>query len=103
MQYLEGIATLRFSFTVVAELIYYQFQDGKYEDYKYSNECQLLLNAAKSFCTYFTDESGPGMFLAKQLARQYGITFLKKLMNDPNMQWIVPKTLNQANEVRYKL
>lgn len=98
LQYLEGIAVLRYSFTVIAELIHCQFHKEN-EEIIYSSECQLLINMAKSFCADTTDDSGPGVFLAKQLARQYGVTFLKNVTNNPSMQWIIPKNLRQSNEV----
>ena len=98
-KYLEGVALLRYSFTVVAELIHSQFCNDNGE-LSYDTEYQLLLNMAKIFCSNFTERSGPELFLAKQIGRQYGITFLKKLSNDPNMQWIIPKNFGQAKEVR---
>ena len=68
----------------------------------YTYESQLLLDVAKRRCInniINADNSGPGVFLVKQLARQYGVSFLTNLTSDQTMQWIVPHHLQRSNEV----
>lgn len=97
-EYLEGIAMLRYSFTIIAEIIYNLYQEGKIENIK----CDLplpLINKAKTFLSQYPDSSSSGVFLAKQIARKYGITFLTKAINDPSMQWIIPASVYQSMKV----
>ena len=90
LEFLEEVATLRHSFTITAELIYYQHHHGK-RNQTYAS-CQLL-DTIRKFCLNATDVYGSRIFLAKLLARNYGISFLYNVTEDHNMQWIIPKTL----------
>lgn len=92
IKYLEGVAKLRYSFTVVAELIYYKH----HEDDTYIDNSQRLLDMAKTFCCDATDDYGSGVFLAKQIARKYGLSFFNKLIEDPGMMWLVPKKFTEV-------
>ena len=105
LQYLEGIAKLRYAIIVMAELLYYKhgtsIEDEGSQSY-YTNDTELLLDIAKQCCnddTLNTDNAGPAVFLVKQLARQYGISLLTNLTSDQTMQWIVPDHLQRSNEV----
>ena len=105
LQYLEGIAKLRYAIIVMAELLYYKhgtsIEDEGSQSY-YTNDTELLLDIVKSCCnddSLNTDNAGPAVFLVKQLARQYGVSFLTKLTSDQTMQWIVPHHLQRSNEV----
>ena len=103
VQYLEGIAKLRYSLTVVAELLQYQHnREGGY----FTHEAHLLLDSAKKFCElkddiFNTDDTGPAVFLVKQIARQYGVTFLTDLISNQTMEWVVPTNLRRSNEVTH--
>ena len=108
LQYLEGIAKLRYAIVIVVELLYCQHgastREGRNQGY-YTHETQLLLDVTKRCCIndiINTDNSGPGVFLVKQLARQHGISFLTNLTSDQTMQWIVPHHLQRSNEVVIK-
>ena len=91
LEILEEVATLRYSFTITAELMYYQHHHGK-RDQTYAS--RQLLDMIKNFCLNATyDVYGSSIFLAKLLARNYGISFLYNLTEDHNMQWVIPKTL----------
>ena len=102
LQYLEGIAKLRYAIVVVAELLHCQHGASSRHQSYYTYETQLLLDATKRCCNndiINTDNSGPGVFIVKQLARQYGVSFLTNLTSDQTMQWIVPHHLQRSNEV----
>ena len=104
-QYLEAIAKIRYAFVIVAELLHCQYEassrGGRSQSY-YTHETQLLLEVTKNCCvddTLNTDNSGPAVFLVKQLARQYGVSFLTNLTSDQTMRWIIPHHLQRSNEV----
>ena len=102
LQYLEGIAKLRYAIVVVVELLHCQHGASSRQQGYYTHETQLLLDVANTCCSddiVNTDNSGPAVFLVKQLARQYGISFLTNLTSDQTMQWIVPHHLQRSNEV----
>lgn len=102
LDYLEGVSLLRYSLTVVAELIYYQYSNNESERITYTHQSQLLLDMARKCCSEFDsneDETGPGVFLVKQIARQYGVAFLTQLTSEANMQWVIPHNLRHSDDV----
>lgn len=102
LDYLEGVSLLRYSLTVVAELIYYQYSNKESERITYTHQSQLLLDIARKCCSEFDsneDETGPGVFLVKQIARQYGVAFLTHLTSEANMQWVIPHNLRHSDDV----
>ena len=89
---------MRFAKFVVAELLHCQFE-GKGK----THDAQLILQAAKSCCEdqiVNVEDAGPGIFLVKQIVRQYGMTFLMNLISDRSMEWVVPVHLRRSEEVR---
>ena len=93
---------LRYSLTVIAELIYYQYSNEEREGTTYTLNTQLLLDMAKKCCTERNlneNDTGPGVFLVKQLVKQYGVAFLTNLTSDDTMQWVVPQNLRQSGHV----
>ena len=105
LQYLEGIAKLRYAIIIMAELLYYKHGTSVVDEGSqtyYTNDTELLLGVAKQCCnddTLNTENAGPAVFLVKQLARQYGVSFFTNLTSDQTMQWIVPHHLQRSNEV----
>ena len=100
LQYLEGIAGVRFALSVVSELIYNQ-QEGKGRG-QYTTASQQLLNKAKQCCEnpiLNKEDGGPGIFLVKLLARQHGMAFIKKFSSSRGLEWIVPDHLRSTDEV----
>ena len=101
LPYLEGIAKLRYSLTVVAELLHCQYSGDRQGHH--TRDSQLLIEMASRRCSDYNlnkDDTGPGVFLVKQLAKQYGVTFLTNVTSDRTMQWIIPVSLRQSEEVR---
>ena len=97
LKILEEVATLRYSFTITAELIYYQHHHGKRNQTYASRQ---LLDMIKNFC--LNDVYGSSIFLVKLLVRNYGISFVYNLTEDHNMQWVMPKTLKVFPIFRFK-
>ena len=82
--------------TVIAEIM---FTNDKRI---HTHQLQLLMDVTKNYCcdpNINDNEAGPGVFLMKQIARQYGVTFLTSLTSDPSMQWIIPENLRLSKEV----
>ena len=101
LPYLEGIAKLRYSLTVVAELLHCQYSGDRQGHH--THESLLLIEMANKCCSDYNlnkDDTGPGVFLVKQLAKQYGVTSLINITSDRTMQWIIPANLRQSEEVR---
>ena len=101
LPYLEGIAKLRYSLTVVAELLHCQYSGDRQGHH--THDSLLLIEMANKCCSDHNlnkDDSGPGVFLVKQLAKQYGVTFLTNVTSDRTMQWIIPANLRQSEEVK---
>ena len=93
---------MRFAKFVVGELLHCQLE-GKGKGH-YTHEAQLFLQAAKGCCedqVINVEDAGPGIFLVKQIVRQYGMTFLMNLISDRAMEWVVPVHLRRSEEVRY--
>ena len=100
LPYLEGTAKIRYSLTVVAELLY--CQNSGERQCLHTNDSRLLLDIAKKCCSDHnlnSDVSGPGIYLVKQLARQFGVTFLTNVTSEEGMQWIIPENLRLSEEV----
>uniref|UniRef100_A0A1X7TWB5 RZ-type domain-containing protein n=1 Tax=Amphimedon queenslandica TaxID=400682 RepID=A0A1X7TWB5_AMPQE len=96
MYYLEGVSILRYSMTVIAEIMF--TNDKKIYTH---HQLQFLMDMTKKCCcdpNINDNEAGPGVFLMKQIARQYGVSFLSSLTSDPSMQWIVPENLRLSKE-----
>ena len=96
---------MRYSLTVVAELLQCQHSSTiNTEDKGYTMESINLLDTARNCCmstSMNTDDTGPAVFLVKQIARQYGVTFLIDLVSNQTMEWVVPTNLRRSKEVTY--
>ena len=105
LEYLEGVAKVRFALSVVAELLSHQ------NDQPWSHEDSVLvvrlLQQAREVCmdsninsiddTGQRDTVGPVVFLIKLLVRQYGLNCLQRASEEH--VWIVPEQLKQTGEV----
>jgi hypothetical protein len=105
LEYLEGVAKVRFALSVVAELLnHHNDQPRSAED---GVLVVRLLQQAREVCvdpninsiddTGQRDTVGPVVFLIKLLVRQYGLDCLQKASEDHT--WIVPEQLKQTGEV----
>ena len=102
LPYLEAVAKLRYSLSVVAELLHTQLTAGRGEGGHYhTHEARLLIEETKQCCSIpqlNQEEAGPGVYLVKLLMRQYGPSFLTTLTSDPALQWVVPEHLRQSDD-----
>ncbi len=99
LQYFEGVAKLRYALIVVAELLHSQKIVTKGHQ-AFSREANLLLGKAKECClsvSLNSDDAGPGIFLVKQIFKQFGKAFLVTLTSDQSMEWIVPVRLRTSD------
>ena len=105
LDYLEGVAKVRFALSVVAELLNQNDQPWSHED---GVLVAQLLHQARKVCvdpninsiddTGQRDTVGPVVFLIKLLVRQYGLNCLQRVSEAH--AWIVPEQLKQTGEVR---
>ena len=92
LEYLEGVANVRFSLSVVAEVLKNEDTGQNFMD---------LLKAAGQICsdrevncidpTGRKDTVGPVIFLLKLIIRQYGMPFLKAAAEVH--EWLIPTQL----------
>ena len=107
LDYLEGVAKVRFALSVVAELLNQNDQPRSHKD---GVLVVQLLHRAREVCvdtninsiddTGQRDTVGPVIFLIKLLVRQYGLNCLRRASGVH--AWIVPEQLKQTGEVRMK-
>ena len=100
LPYLEAVAKLRYSLSVVAELLYTQLTAERQQ--QYTHDALLLIEEAKQCCSIpqlNEDEAGPAVYLVKLLMRQYGPSFLSRVCDHTELLWVVPEHLRQTDEV----
>ena len=102
LPYLEAVAKLRYSLSVVAELLHTQLTAGRGEGgHCHTHDAHLLIEETKQCCSVpqlNQEEAGPGVYLVKLLMRRYGPSFLSTLTSDPALQWVVPEHLRQSDD-----
>ena len=108
LEYLEGVAKVRFALAVVAELLN---QSGETRSQEDSEVVMTLLHQAREVCTDARincldttgkkDTIGPVIYLLKLLMRQYGLSSLQRASQEHT--WIVPEQLRQTEEVSVKI
>ena len=69
-----------------------------------SRDGRELLEIAKQCCiapVLNSEDAGPGIYLVKQIYRQYGKAFLTTLTTDRAMEWIIPSHLRKSDKVTF--
>ena len=104
LEYLEGVAKVRYALSVVAELLNQDDQPQSQEDGVFVVQ---LVHQAQVICmdpnvnsiddTEQSDTVGPVVFLIKLLVRQYGLNCLQKASE--THAWIMPEQLKQTGGV----
>ena len=104
LDYLEGVARVRFALSVVSELLNQNDQPWSHEDgvlvaqlFHQAREVCMDSNINSIDDTGQRDTVGPVVFLIKLLVRQYGLNCLQKASEEH--AWIVPEQLKQTGEV----
>ena len=105
LEYLEGVAKVRFALSIVAELLSQSNQPRSQQD---GVLIVQLLHQAREVCTDPNinsvddtgqkDTEGPVVYLIKLLVRQYGLQCLQKVSEEHG--WIVPRLLQKNEEVK---
>ena len=104
LDYLEGVAKVRFAMSVVAELLNQSDQPRSQED---SALVVQLLQQARDVCTDLSintvdttgrkDTVGPVVYLIKLLMRQYGLNCLQTAAEEH--RWIIPEVIKNSEKV----
>ena len=104
LDYLEGVAKVRYALSVTAELLNQSDQPRSQEE---SVLVVQLLQQAREVCTDPSinsvdttgrkDTVGPVVYLIKLLTRQYGLNCLQAAEEEHG--WIVPEVLRKSEEV----
>lgn len=109
VDYLEGVAGVRFAMMETATLMYSMLCDqGTVFSYPQQQLAFQLMQIVKEVCTDpainatdFTevDVIGPAVYLIKLIVRQYGFSCLQAVTKE--YQWIVPTDLHGTDKVSY--
>ena len=100
---LEAIGKLRFSFTVVADLLYTAVSTEGHDGL--DGAAKDLVQAAQKICTdtkVNQTATGPAIFLLKQVVKQFGYTCLEKLAKSDAFSWVLPQHLNPPDTEVYQ-
>ncbi len=112
LEYLEGVAQVRYALSFIAELLSKQTTGTPIESHQelgvFVNQ---LLPAAREACTDPTVNKvdvvgtsgivGPVVYLLKLLVRRYGTHCLQNIVSSPTLlcSWVVPHELQRSEEV----
>ena len=98
LEYLEAIASLRYGLSLIATIISEYYQNDTYLDLFQQEDLNQLFDIVKSLCSsgYYTQ---PHEFITKFIVRQFGMQFLKKLIEDPVFEWLIPPHLKPKKKV----
>ena len=113
LEYLEAVAMIRFTLSIVADLLSNQvMEEGRTHESQYYHGAQAshLLQAAKAICTNrhvnridvtsYSDTTGPIVYLLKLLVRQFGGTACLERVVETHM-WVTPPELRRGEEVSH--
>ena len=99
LEYLEAIASLRYGLSTIATIISECYQNDTYYDLLQQKDLNQLFNLVESLCLngHYTQ---PHEFITKFIVRQSGMQFLKKLVENPVFEWLIPPHLKPKKKVR---
>ena len=98
VEYLEAIASLRYGLSFTANLMFKCYEtDGYYESLLPTEEQLLkqLFVEVENACVYIQ----PCEFLIKFMVRKFNMQFLKKVVDQPAFQWVIPSHLKSKKDV----
>ena len=98
LEYLEAVASLRYGLSLTATLISECYQNDTYHVLFQQEYIAQLFNLVESLClnSHYTQ---PHEFLTKFIVRQFGMQFLKKLIENPAFKWLIPLHLQPKKKV----
>ena len=99
LEYLEAIASLRYGLSTIATIISECYQNDNFYDLLQQEDLNQLFNLVESICLngHYTQ---PHEFITKFIVRQFGMQFLKKLVENPVFEWLIPPHLKSKKKVR---
>ena len=99
LEYLEAIASLRYGLSMIATVMSECYHNDTCHDLLQQEDLNQLFNLVKSLClnSHYTH---PHEFIAKFIVRQFGMQFLKKLVEHPSFEWLIPPHLKPKMKVR---
>ena len=110
LEYLYGVAQVRFAISVVADLFTKLVSETAPRDAHGAN-ANHLLQVARMVCTHPAvnhfdltgsgNTTGPAVYLLKLLVRQYGTHCLQKLANSQQHSWVIPQELQSSGEASF--
>ena len=105
VQFLEGLAKVRFSLSVVADILEKEFSSK--QTIHPSSQTMQLIYTTQNVCSDLhvnvidtsgrLDTTGPVVYLMRLLVRQYGMPCLEKVTK--TYPWVVPQQLKSVQEV----
>ena len=99
LEYLEAIASLRYGLSMTATVISECYQNDAHYDLLQEEDLDQLFDLVKSLCLsgYYPQ---PHEFITKFIVRQFGMQFLKRLVDHPAFEWLIPPRLKPKKKVR---
>ena len=98
----RAVARLRFSLTFVARTLSGLIEDDRVRTTRLDDHSGVLLQAAKDVCTDVSInevDTGPAVFLAKQIMKRYGAGCFMTLATSEEYSWVLPERLYPPEEV----
>ena len=99
LEYLEAVGSLRYGISSTATLISECYQNDTYHVLLQQEYLAQLFNTVESLCLN-SRYTQPHEFIAKFIVRQFGMQFLKKVVENPDFEWLIPPYLKPKKKVR---
>ena len=99
LEYLEAVGSLRYGISSTATLISECYQNNTYHVLLQQEYLAQLFNTVESLCLN-SRYTQPHEFIAKFIVRQFGMQFLKKVVENPDFEWLIPPYLKPKKKVR---
>ena len=102
-KYLEAVAHLRYGLSIAASLLSKCYQTDNYYELLQPVKKQILdrlFNEVERVCVSAYHPQSHEFFI-KVIVRQFGMQFLKSLVDQPHFSWLIPPRLKSTKEVRY--
>ena len=98
LEYLEAIASLCYGLSMTATVISDYYQNNAHYDLLQQEDLNQLFELVESLCLngYYAQ---PHEFITKFIVRQFGMQFLKRLVDHPAFEWLIPPHLKPKKKV----
>lgn len=99
LEYLEAVASLRYGLSLTATVISECYQNDTHYELLQQEDLNQLFNVVESLCLNSCC-TRPHEFLTKFIVRKFGMQFLKKLVELPVFEWLIPLHLKPKKKAR---